>query len=241
VDGDAAALGEGLKDGLNVHGNLDCKTSDGVDLSTVVSRLLVDGGLHIDGVAPGGVDLLDGSADVQKEGAVAVVGALAGIGEVPAEVDVGGAEGVLELPAEGTVGHVLEALKIHPVDALGDGTGPVILVVDDRLALLDDLPNLLADLDQLVDVDVLEVLGRKRVGKRSALKIGGDGVKALDGAEERAGQRDGGDAKLIISDSQSDARNGEQCNNSAHCSVRVLKKNEQKKKKLGKAIARTGK
>jgi len=214
VDGDTAAFGEGLKDSLDLHGNLDGETGDGIDLGTVVGGLSVNNSIHVNSVAPSDIDLLDASADVKEESAMAVVGALASIREVPLEVDVGDAESVLELPAEGTERHVLEALEIIPLHILGDSTCPVVLVVNNRLTLLDDFPNLLANLDKLIDVDVV------------VLEVSGDGL-GLDGVGG-AGQGDGGDDELLLVKSHCNAGNGEKSNKSTHytmCSARIHNKN----------------
>jgi len=152
---DTATLGEGLKDSLDVESNLDGETSDGVDLGTVVDGVGIDCAGDIDGVAPSGVDLSDSSTGVHDESTVAVVGALARPGEVPVELNVSHANNIVEVPLEGTPLIVLEALELTPGDALRDSTGPVSLVVDDRLAVLDDLPNGLADGDDGGNVDVL--------------------------------------------------------------------------------------
>jgi len=225
VDGDTAALSEGLQDGLDLHGHLNCKTGDGIDLGTVVSGVGVDGSIHINGVAPSSIDLLDGSTDVHEEGTVTVVGALASIGEVPLEVDLSNAESVLENPGEGTIGIVLEALKIRPLDTLRDTTGPVILVVDDGLTSLHDLPNLLADLDKLVDVDLAIV--------QLVLVLAKEVARILNGAVDGAGEGDRSDADLVIGEGcQCDTGNSEQCNNGAHyrtCVVVVRKEKREKR------------
>jgi len=214
VDGDAAALGEGLNDSLDLHGDLDGKTSDGIDLGTVVGGLRVNNSIHVNSVAPSDVDLLDASADVKEESAMTVVRALASIREVPLEVDVGDTESVLEFPAEGTERPVLEALKLIPLHILGDSTCPVILVVNNGLTLLDDFPNLLANLDKLIDVDVV------------VLEVSGDGV-GLDGVDG-AGQGDGGDEEFILVKSHCNAGNGEKSNNSTHYTMSSASISQQK-------------
>jgi len=190
MDGNTAALSVGLEDGLDIHGNLNRKTGDGVDLSTVVGNVGINGGIHVDGVAPSSIDLLDGSTDVKKERTVTIVRALAGIREVPLEVDVGHTESVLENPSERTEGHILEALKIHPINTLRNSTSPIILVINDRLTLLHDLPDLLANGDDLVDVNAAVVL------------IGTGSVRLLNSATSGASQLNSGGTKNIFANSK---------------------------------------
>jgi len=183
TDIDAAASSLGLEDSLDVHSDLDVETSDGIDLSAVVGGGLVDSGLDVDGEAPSSIDLLDGSADVDKELAVALIAALAGPSELPEELNSGHAIDVLEGPAEGSPLGILEALEIHPVNTLGNSTSPVVLVVDNGLAFLDNLPDGLADGDDLVDVNL--VLARsdiaRSVNTRDNLDLSGSlGVDDLD-------------------------------------------------------------
>ena len=254
TDGDTAALGEGLDDRLDLESDLDGKAGDGVDLGAVVDGVLVDDGVDVDGEAPGGVDLLDGSADVHEEAAVAVVRALAREREVELELDGGHAEGVLERPAEGTPGHVTEALEVHPLDVLRDDARPVVLVVDDGLAGLDDLPDLLADRDELVDVDVLAE-GRLHAGLGK--QVGGHRVLHHDRAVRRDGHRDARRAQLIVRHGEGDARQRQHNNSKTHSvgskkesSQQVvhsgvfsqkIKKREKKKKKREEGKQRKGK
>jgi len=152
---DTAALSEGLDDRLDIKSNLNGKTGDGVDLGTVVDGVGVNSAGDIDGVTPSGIDLSDSSTSVHDESTVAVVGALARPGEVPVELNVSHAKNVVEIPLEGTPLVILEALELTPGDALGDSTSPVSLVINNRLTVLDDLPNGLADGDDGGDIDVL--------------------------------------------------------------------------------------
>jgi len=215
VDGNTATLGEGLKNSLDLHSDLNSETSDGIDLCAVVGGIGINGGVHIDSVAPCGIDLLDGSADVEKEGTVAVVGALASIGEVPLEVHVGHAESVLESPGEGAIRHILEALEIHPINVLGDSTSPIILVINNSLTFLDDLPHLLADGNDLIDVDII-MNGSGEIGGSDAVQTSGSGVGLFDCTKSRAGQSDGGDTEIIVICGECDASNNNKSKNSTH-------------------------
>jgi len=152
---DAATLGEGLEDRAEIESNLNTETSDGIKLGTVVDGGGVDSDLHVDSVTPSGVDLNDGSTSVHDEGTMAIVGTLAGPDEIPPELDVVHAIEVVEIPAEGTPAVVLEALKLVPFYTLGHCTSPVSLVVNNRLAVLDDFPHGLADGDDGRNVDVV--------------------------------------------------------------------------------------
>jgi len=221
MDGDTATLSEGLKNSLNIHSNFNSKTGDRIDLGTVVGWVGIDGSLHIDGVTPSSIDLLDGSTDVKKESTMTIVRTLARVSKVPGELDISNTESVLENPSEGTIGHILETFKVHPVDTLGDSTSPIVLVIHNRLASLDDIPDLLANLNELVNVNIFgkRLLGRKsNIALDSSVKRSGDCVRSLDRTDGGSGQSDGGGEEVILRDctSQCDTSNGEQCNSSTH-------------------------
>jgi len=152
---DTAALSEGLEDGAEIESNLNSKTSDRIDLSTVVDGVGVDRDVDIDSVAPSGIDLNDRSTSVHDESTVAVVRTLARPDKVPAELNIVHTEDVGEIPAERTPAVILETLKITPLNTLRDCTSPISVVVDNRLAILDNFPNGLADGNDGGNIDVL--------------------------------------------------------------------------------------
>jgi len=154
-----AALSEGLKDSLDVKSNLNSETSDGIDLGTVVDGVGVNSASDIDGVTPSGIDLSNSSTSVHDEATMTVVRALARPGKVPVELDVSHAKNVVEIPSEGTPLVILETLELTPRNILWYSTSPVSLVINNRLTVLDDLPNSLADGNDGGDIDVL---GRSR-------------------------------------------------------------------------------
>jgi len=201
----------GLEDSLDLDGDVDVETGDGIDLGAVVGGSLIDLGLDIDSEAPRSIDLLNSSADIDKELAVALVAALASPGELPLELSSSGAIEVLEGPAEGTPVGILEALKISPVNTLGDSASPVSLVVHNRSIGLDDFPDGLADGDDLVDVDIVSV-GRAsdvRVDTREVVSdnrsVRADGLSEVEG-------------KLAVL--LSDGKNGES-NNKEKCNTHI--------------------
>jgi len=167
----AAALGERLDNRAEIKGHLNSETSDGIDLGTVVDGIGVDSAGDVDGVAPSGIDLNDGGAGVHDERTVAVVRALAGPDEVPGELDVVHAVKVVEIPAERTPAVVVEALHVARLSALGDCASPVSLVVNNRLAVLDNIPGSLAHSDDGGNVDVS--------GKRTRARVRGGGAAGV--------------------------------------------------------------
>jgi len=175
TDIDTATSSLGLEDSLDVESDLDVETSDRIDLSTVVGGSLVDIGLDIDSEAPSSIDLLDSSTDIDKELTVSLIAALAGPSKVPEELNSGHAINVGESPAERSPLGILEALKIHPVNILGDCTSPVALVVDDGLTSLDDIPDSLADGNDLVNVNL--VLGRSDIARSIDVRNNSDMVR----------------------------------------------------------------
>jgi len=155
TEGDTAALSEGLKDRLDVKSNLNGKTSDRIDLGTVVDGIGVDSASDIDGITPSSINLSDSSTSVHDESTMTTIRALARPGKVPVELDVSHAENVIEIPLEGTPLVILETFELTPGDTLRDSTSPVSLVINNRLTILDDFPNSLADGNDGGNIDVL--------------------------------------------------------------------------------------
>jgi len=152
-----------LEDSLDLDGDVDVETGDGVDLGAVVGGSLIDISIDIDSEAPRSIDLLDSSADIDKELTMALIAALASPGKLPLELSSSGTINVLESPAEGSPVDILETLKLHPVNTLRNSTSPVGLVVHDRSIGLDNFPDGLADGDDLVDVDIISPDGTSDV------------------------------------------------------------------------------
>jgi len=153
TDSDTAALCEALEDGRDLESDLDLESGDGIDGSAVIDGVAVDSGRSIDCEAPSTVNLLNASADISEEGALAAVSALAVKDKVPLEADGLHAIDVGEGPAERTPGCITPASERRGAGALGDGARPVDLEIDNRLAVADDGPEGLADADEGVDVD----------------------------------------------------------------------------------------
>jgi len=184
MDGNTATLSEGLKNSLDFHGNLNSKTGDGVDLSAVVGGIGINSAVHIDSVTPSSINFFDASANINEERTMTIVRTLARISKVELEVNIGHTESVLESPAERTIGHILEVFKIHPVNTLRDSTSPIVLVVNNRLTLLDYFPNLLADSDEIINVDF--IMNNGSIDRSvNTIKMGGDGMRLLHGANKR--------------------------------------------------------
>jgi len=223
MDRYAAAFSERLENSLNVHGNFNSKTSNRIDLSTVVGRVGIDSAVHIDSVAPSSIDFLDGGTDIKEEGAMTIVRALASIREVPLEVDVGHTESVLESPTERTIGHVLEALKIIPINTLRNSTSPIILVINNRLTLLDDFPDLLADSNEIVDADITIINTRRESGSLDAFETSVDGVLLLNSGKLRKSQSDSGGAENILRNCECNAGNSNNSKKHTHPAQKIDK------------------
>jgi len=165
MDGNTTTFSVGLKNRLNIHSNFDGKTSNGINLSTIVSNVVINGGTNINSVTPSSIDLFDGSANIKKEGTMTVVRTLASIREMPFEINVGHTQNVLESPSERSIVHILETLKIQPINTLRNSTSPIVLGINNRLTSLHDFPNLLTNSNDLIDIDILDRTDvRKKLG-----------------------------------------------------------------------------